>query len=227
VRSHLTKGAALVAAIAGVLGIAAGSASADVGAGVCQFVGHADVNQAAVQWVGGGGSFAFTTAGSATGANCVGTGGSHLALGDTLAASGTYQSLACGTSQPLTGNASGGATLKTPGGASDGTGSFSIPFVGGQGLITGSFAATGGQLGTGAGPLAGFVTIFPSNPLTTAVTGGGNNAAQNPTPIDFSSTPLHPVTSVVFAGGDGPGSLSSTCVSTYGVAGAFAYVSTA
>lgn len=176
----------------------------------CQFTGHANVFAAPVQYVGGGGSFGFDGS-----ANCAGevNSGPSVQLGLSLSASGNYQSLVCGTSN-LNGSATGTASLN---GGADGTSAFSIPFVGGQGVITGSFTGSGPYAGA-SGAVAGAVTIFPNNPATAAVVGGASNAAQNPTPVDLSGTVVGPI---IFSGGAGPGSTSSTCVNNYGVAGDF------
>jgi hypothetical protein len=203
--------------MAGLLSIAP-SAIASIGAtdGVCAFTGRANVNASAVQYVSGGGSFGFT--GTAV---CAGQGGgAPQVVGPTsLTANGNYGSLVCGTSQPLSGNAAGTAQLGPSG--SFGTGNFSIPFVGGQGVITGNFAATS-SFGGGSGPIAGAVTIFPNNPATALVVGGSSNHPDNPTPVDFSTTPAHPVTGAIFTGPNGDKANGTQCVDVYGVAGAFA-----
>jgi len=216
-RSNLIKMLAGVAAIAAFV-VAAPVASAQT-AGVCAYVGHADVNADPVIWVGGGGNFGFTSsiaacAGEQNGAPAAGLAG--------ISASGTYTSLVCGTSNPLSGSGSatlplpvvGNVTVPTAGAATGtatltgpipGTGQFSIPFVGGQGVTLGNFTASNGD----HGPLAGFVTIFPDgHSALNAVLPGG----------DF-------VTGGPWNDGQPPVPPSNVCVDHYGVAGTFAIVS--
>src|SRR5437899_2847350 len=135
-RSNLSR---LVAGLvsAAALGVLAVPASAQT-VGVCAFTGHADVTANAVQWVGGGGNWGFVSQNAVCAGEQNGAPGAETA---SIAANGTYVSLVCGTSAPG-GDATGNATL-TPGTVVGqgigGAGTVDIPFVGGQGVIRGTF----------------------------------------------------------------------------------------
>jgi hypothetical protein len=200
--SSLRKGLAGLVAVAAVSLVAAIPASANgTLEAACVFTGHANVFADPVQYVGGGGSFGFdaqhiTCAGEHNSAPEVTS--SDLGNGTALTANGTYVSLVCGTSNSAVpgGPANGVATLSDSRGTL-GQSSFSIPFVGGQGIITGTFAGSGPYAGHN-GLTPGFVTIFPNNQATQIIAGGDVNHAEVPGPTG-----------------------TETCVDNYGVAGVF------
>jgi len=190
------------------MSLAGGSSAQSAGPGVnldmsCWFTGHANVF-APVKWVGGGGAFGFDS----EHAFC--SGQYHLipfAELANIAASGVYTSLVCGTSNPL----SGAGTPPTAGAALgnanlagfpivgppvSGNATFAIPFVAGQGVMTGRFDTASGDV-RGA-TLGGYVTIFPNPPdaINDLTTGGNPNSPPGPPP-------------------------AGTCVDNYGVVGTF------
>jgi len=200
--SSLKKAVTSIVAVAALSLVVALPASASVGNvdAACVFTGHANVFASPVQYIGGGGSFGFSSqimacAGQHAGAPEVLTSATNnLALN----ANGNYVSLVCGTSSP-SGPAAGAAVLSDNRG-NLGQSNFSIPFVAGQGIITGNFVGAGPYTGA-SGPTPGFVTIFPNNAATQLVAGGDVNHAQVPGPTG-----------------------TETCVDNYGVAGVFAIV---
>src|SRR2546423_5256012 len=101
-RTGVMRGAVVVAGVLGLMGASIPAASATSLHTLCTFSGHANVVPP-VLWVGGGGSFGFTTSGGGS-TSCAGEhDGVTFSKAAQLDASGTYTSLVCGTTDPLNG----------------------------------------------------------------------------------------------------------------------------
>jgi hypothetical protein len=169
---------------AGLIVVAAPTASADGQLELaCTFTGHMNVFAEPVRWLGGNGSnFGFDSQHMACsgGHNASSELTSDLTTNLNLDASGTFTSLACGTTT-TNGPAMGVANLTDNRGTLL-TVNFELPFVAGQGLLTGPFTGQGPYTGDG-GRIFGYVTISPNNQFTQLIAGGEMNNPVLPPPL--------------------------------------------
>jgi len=114
-----------------------------------------------VPLVGGSGSYAFNSSTCAISSDA----SDGVDAGDpagmcTIASTGTYVSVVCGTAA-VTGNITGSATINAEGFAPYATGNYTISLVAGVGVVTGSGTEADG---TGPVTLSGAVQLVPDAP---------------------------------------------------------------